>query len=107
MGLLEVVVQVEAGIEVTVSQEVYVHDTASKNRQGSSSNNPPAPTQDFPLAFDKLKGKCICCLEPGHTWSQCKARIPPGPEQTSGEGAQGQKNCGEKSGQRVVVLSFT
>ena len=32
-------------------------DTAIKNTQGSSSMNPPAPTQDPPLAFDKVKGK--------------------------------------------------
>ena len=40
-------------------------DTANKNSQGSSSNNPPAPTQDTSSALDKLKGKCIRCLEPG------------------------------------------
>ena len=67
-------------------------DTANKNSQGSSSSNPPAPTQDTSSAFDKVKGKCIGCLEPGHTWSQCKARITSAPEQTSGGGAQGQNN---------------
>ena len=70
-------------------------DTASKNSQSSSSSIPPAPIQDPLSAFDKVKGKCILCLEPGHTWSQCKARIPPAPEQTSGGPAQGQNNCGE------------
>ena len=59
-------------------------DTANKHSQGSSSSNPPAPTQDTSSALDKVKGKCIRCLEPGHTWSQCKARITPAPEQTSG-----------------------
>ena len=41
-----------------------------------------------------MKGKCIRCLEPGHTWSQYKARITPAPEQTSGGRAQGQNNGG-------------
>ena len=36
-------------------------DTASKNSQGSSSSNPPAPTQDPLSAFDKVKEKCIHC----------------------------------------------
>ena len=93
MGLLEVVVQVEAGIEVTVSQGVQV--PANKNSQGSNSSNPPAPTQDTSSAFDKVKRKCIRCLEPGHTWSQCKARITSAPEQTSRGGAQGQNNGGK------------
>ena len=70
-------------------------DTASKNSQGSSSGNPEAPTHNPPSAFDNVKGKCIRCLEPGHTWSQRKAHIPPAPEQTSGGGAQGQNNGGE------------
>ena len=40
---------------------------ANKNSQGSSSSNPRAPTRDTSSAFDKVKGKCIRCLEPGHT----------------------------------------
>ncbi|CAN0295766.1 unnamed protein product, partial [Laminaria digitata] len=43
----------------------------------------------------KVKGKCIRCLEPGHSWKDCKARIPPASEQTSGGGSQGQDNGGE------------
>ena len=72
-------------------------DTSRKKSQGSSNSNPPAPTQDPPSASDKVKGKCIRCLEPGHTWSQYKARLPPAPEQTSasGGGSLGQKNDGE------------
>ena len=70
-------------------------DTASNNSQGSSSSNPPAPTHNPPSAFNKVKRKCILCMEPGHKWSQCKARIPPAPEQTSGGGVQGQNNGGE------------
>ena len=92
MGLLEVVVQVEAGIEVTVSQGVQV--PANKNSQGSNSSNPPAPTQDTSSAFDKVKGKCIRCMKPGHTRPQCKASITPVPEQTQGGGAIGQNNGG-------------
>ena len=42
-----------------------------------------------------MKGKCIRCLEPGCRWNQCKARISPSREQTSGRGAQGQNNGGE------------
>ena len=42
-----------------------------------------------------MKGKYIRCLEPGHTWYQCKARVTPASERTSGEGAQGQNNSGE------------
>ncbi|CAM9954547.1 unnamed protein product, partial [Laminaria digitata] len=45
--------------------------------------------------YDKVKGKCIRCLEPGHMWYQCKARITPASERTSGGGAQGQNNSGE------------
>ena len=72
-----------------------VSDTANKNSQGSNSSNPPAPPQDTSSALDKVKGKCIRCLEHGHTWSQCKARMTPAPEQTSGGSAQGQNNGGE------------
>ncbi|CAN0450323.1 unnamed protein product, partial [Laminaria digitata] len=40
-------------------------------------------------------GKCIRCLEPGHSWKDCKARIPPASEQTSGGASQGQDSGGE------------
>ena len=70
-------------------------DTASKNSQGSRSSNPQAPTHKPPSALDMVKKKRIRCLEPGHPWSRCKARIPPAPEQTSGGGAQGQNNDDE------------
>ena len=70
-------------------------DTASKNSQGSRSSNPQAPIHEPPSAFDKVKEKRIRCLEPGHPWFRCKARIPPAPEQTSGGGAQGRNNDGE------------
>ena len=70
-------------------------DTVNTNSQGSSSSSPPAPPQVTSSTLDKLKGKCTRCLEPGHTWSQCKARITPAPEQTSGGGAQGRNNGGE------------
>ena len=86
--------QVEVGIEVTVSRQVEVTQQANKS-QGSISSNPQAPTHNTPSAFDKVKRKCIRCLEPGHTWSQYKACIPPAQEQTSGGGAQGQNNGGE------------
>ena len=42
-----------------------------------------------------MKGKCIRFLEPGHTWNQCKSRVTPASERTSGEGAQGRNNSGE------------
>ena len=45
--------------------------------------------------YDKVKGKCICCLEPGHMWYQRKARVTPASERTSGEGVQGQNYSGE------------
>ncbi|CAM9165641.1 unnamed protein product, partial [Laminaria digitata] len=45
--------------------------------------------------YDKVKGKCIRCLEPGHMRYQLKARITPASERTSGGGAQGQNNSGE------------
>ena len=70
-------------------------DTANTNSQGSSSSNPPAPAQATSSSLDKVKGKCIRCLEPGRTWAQSKARITPAPEQTSGGGAIGQNNGGE------------
>ena len=49
----------------------------SRNRGGkcSSRGNPQAPTQDSPSAFDKVRGKCIRCLELGHHWNPCKAHI--------------------------------
>ena len=63
--------QVEVGIEVTVSRQVEAtQQTTSKHNQGSSSSNPQAPTYNPPSAFDKVKGKCIRCLESGRTWSQ-------------------------------------
>ena len=67
---------------------------ASQGSEGSSS--PPTPKQTIPQSeYDKVKGKCIRCLEPGHMWYQCKARVTPASERTSGEGAQGQNNSGE------------
>ena len=64
-------------------------NSRSRSRGGkvSSSSNPQALTQDSPSAFDKVEGKCIRFLEPGHHWNQCKARIAPAPEQLSGGGA--------------------
>ena len=69
-------------------------DTANKNSQGSSSSNPPAPTQDTSTALYKVKGNVYSLLGTlaGNTWSQCKARITPSPEQTSDGGSQGQNN---------------
>ena len=42
----------------------------SRNRdeKGTTSSNPPAPTQGTPSATDKVKGKCIRCLEPRETF---------------------------------------
>ena len=69
--------------------------SSHKRWKGSSSSKPQAPTQDSPSAFDKVRGICIQCLEPGHHWNQCKARTPPASELASGGGAQGQNNGGE------------
>ena len=67
---------------------------ASQGSEGSSS--PPTPKQTIPQSeYDKVKGKCIRCLEPGHMWYQCKARVTSASEKTSGEGPQGQNNSGE------------
>ncbi|CAN0277930.1 unnamed protein product, partial [Laminaria digitata] len=52
-----------------------------------------------PSAYDKVKGKCIRCLEPGHSWKDCKARIPPASEQTSGGGSQ------DNGGETVCCLA--
>ena len=69
---------------------------ASASQGSEGSNGPPAPKQTIPQSeYDKVKGKCIRCLEPGHMWYQCKARVTPTSERTSGGGAQGQDNSGE------------
>ena len=86
----------------------------SRNRGGSAtadtcqgsvgSNNPPTPKQTIPQSeYDKVKGKCIRCLEPGHMWYECKARVTPASEGTSGGGVQGQNN----SGKTVCCLANT
>ena len=95
MGLLEVVVQVEAGIEVMVSQEVEVTHQARTARVAVAVT-PQPPHKTPPQLSTKLRENVFVAWNPGgHTWSQCKARIPPAPEQTSGGGAQGQNNGGE------------
>ena len=69
----------------------------SQGSEGSEgSNNPPAPKQTIPQSeYDKVKCKCIRCLEPGHMWYRCKARVTPASERTSDGRAQGQNNNGE------------
>ncbi|CAN0527881.1 unnamed protein product, partial [Laminaria digitata] len=70
--------------------------TESNKSRSEGSSKPRAPKQaSSPSAYDKEKGKCIRCLEPGHSWKDCKARIPPASEQTSGGGSHGQDNGGE------------
>ena len=65
MELLGVVVQVEVGIEVTVSRQVEVTQQARTVRVAVAVT--PKPPHITPSAFDKVKGKCIGCLEPGPT----------------------------------------
>ena len=77
--------RVEENTEVTVDPETLMEEVAV-------AVTPQVPTQDSPSVLDKLKGKYIRCLEPGHHWNQWKARIPPALEQTSSGGAQGQNN---------------
>ena len=49
----------------------------SEGSEGSEGrNNPPAHKQTIPQTeYNKVKCKCIRCLEPGHMWYQCKARV--------------------------------
>ena len=91
-----VVAHEEVDIKLMVSQETESGVTARKNSpEDSSSSNPSAPTQDHPTAFEKVGRKCIRCLEPGHPWGQCKARIIADAGQSFGGGDQGQNNGGE------------
>ena len=68
------------------------------NRNNVRSRNKGSANADASIPqseYDKVKGKCNRCLEPGHMWYHCKARVTPASERTSGEGAQGQNNSDE------------